>query len=163
MINRCISANLPAPMNCERGSRATKRPDCAEHSLVTVLHGCLMGCCVDAYIIKTIPASDPEPVSAALLKSLYILAGVELIIGQGVRSKYIRPAFERLRTETDDAIHLAMKWLTSSAFGCDVMTVGLIHLLVGPIAKSALHIAGAWLYFSGRKSPIQIERRSPPS
>ncbi len=99
-----------------------------------------------AYIIKTIPASDPEPVSAALLKSLYILAGVELIIGQGVRSKYIRPAFERLRTETDDGDSLR-RWrqvvILSDCLALSVVMYGVvIHLLGGTDRQVAPFLIG---------------------
>lgn len=99
-----------------------------------------------AYIIKTIPASDPEPVSATFLNSLYVLAVVQLAIGQIVRSKFVWPALETLRTKPGDSDSLG-RWrkgvILSDCLALAVVMYGLvIHLLGGTDRQVAPLLVG---------------------
>jgi hypothetical protein len=98
-----------------------------------------------AYFVRIIPASSSEPLSPVFLWSLGILSVVELAVGQAVRSKFIQPAFETLRTKPDDVTSLnrwRMGVIVSDCLAMSVVLYGLmIHLLGGTDRQVAPFLA----------------------
>ena len=99
-------------------------------------------------VMRRIPAQDVEPLSSSMLWSLGACAAASLATGQGIRSRYLGPAFETLRAKPDDPGSL-LRWrqgvLISDCLAEAAVLYGfVIHLLGGTDGEVVpFFIAGA--------------------
>lgn len=117
--------------------------------LLRTVHGALMVSIVlYVVVMRMIPAPGAEPVSSRLLWPLGACAAASLAGGQGIRSRYLGPAFETLRAKPDDPGSL-LRWrqgvLISDCLAEAAVLYGfVIHLLGGTDGEVVpFFIAGA--------------------
>jgi hypothetical protein len=99
-------------------------------------------------LMSLVPAQNPETLQPVFLWSLSALSVAELAIGQLMRSRELRIAFEILRTKPDDAASLG-RWrrgiIVSDCLALSVVLYGLaVHFLGGTgVQVAPFFIAGA--------------------
>jgi hypothetical protein len=104
--------------------------------VLRIVHGILMFSIVlYVVVMRMIPAQGAEPLSSRLLWSLGACAAASLAVGQVIRSRYLRLAFETLRVKPDDPGSL-LRWrqgvLVSDCLAEAAVLYGfVIHLLGG--------------------------------
>lgn len=107
-----------------------------------IVHGALLVSIVlYGFILWKLPAQKPQRVDASMLIALGALAVVMIAIGMGVRAKFVREAFETLRTKPDDAESLA-HWrkgdIVSAALAEAIVLYGVaIHFIGGSTRQVA--------------------------
>lgn len=92
-------------------------------------------------VLRAAPAHEQRAVDPSLLIALYMLSVVMIAVGLAVRAKFIRSAFEILRTKPDDAaalVHWRKADMVSAVLAEAIVLYGVaIHFLGGSIRQVA--------------------------
>jgi hypothetical protein len=140
-----------APLNPYDGGCVPQNPTTTQATLkfIRTVHGTLMLTIVLYVVVMRVTAAqNVQPLDSPFLWSLAACAAVGLVVGQAIRLRYLRPAFEVLRVRQDDSESL-VRWRKGVFFSdcfaeASVMYGFVIHELGGTDRQVApFVIAGA--------------------